>query len=496
MPYLRYYNRWHTHPINHNSANDMYKSLFKAGGVDTGNIETIDDFTDGLSQVPTPPGTSILNVPQFPPTTTGVMLDTVFLYNDLCLVPTDWVHTPWSPAPIVLTSTDKTRAAFYSKTFVEKPARWKKTYHSVVNAMLGQDPVESWWDGKPLAPATIFDRETLSLVTQSEWVTTPIPQFPILQTNYTWGPSEREPAIVLANYPTGFEIDPRHEALCQSRLVGETEMNNRCESIPNWLDTDGGLLFYIVNGLRGTNEATITQMVQFYFILQARLPSAHHSHQGMTFTVELNFSKKIDEYEQKPMERSTVYKTTHDIERYSIELHFPPDDGQNANFDGRYYPKDTDPGRSSKTPSITPNVWEGPSTYPEYDNWQIDNKGNSVKQGTVFDKRNWQAHGSYRMITSSVEIYKFQTTVNTQGEQPTGQYVLTRGRTRKRPIQPVPPFPASPQWEDYEEEWSRQNVGPSTTSTIKSLIFEDCKITAIRGQVYRSFVDGGPAQGN
>ena len=499
-PYERYYNRWHTHPINHNSANDMYKSLFKAGGVETKDIETLDDFLNGLSQVPKPPGTSILSVPAFPPTTTGVMLDTVFLYNDLCLVPTDWVHTPWSPTPVVLYPTDKTRAAFSARTWVEKPARWQKTFHSYVEAIiqgaLGVEPMREWWDGKPLMPATIWGWETLELIEQSEWVTTTRPEFPILQTTYAWGPSVREPAIVLANYPTGFEIDPRHESLCQTRLIGETEMNNRCESIPNWLDTDGGLLFYIVNGVRGVNEATIKQSAQFYFILQSRLPSANHSHQATTFTIELNFSKQIMEFKNEPMLRSTSYKTTHDIERYSIELHFPPDDGQNANFDSRYYPKDTDPGRGKATPPITPNVWEGPSTYPEYDNWQVDNKGNSVKKGTVFDKRNWQANGSYRMITSSVEIYEYKTTVNTpEGEQPTETYVLTKGRVGKRQVPPYLPYPAQPEWEEYETNHSRQVVGPSVTTTIKQLILEDCKITSSRGIVYRSYSDGGPAPG-
>lgn len=491
------YNRWHTHPINHNSANDLYRGLFKEAGVDTEGIEDASSFHDALAQVTTPPGMpNIFNVPAFPPPS-GAMLDSVYLFNDLCLVPTDWVHTPWSPQPLNFIVEDKTRALIQAKYTKVKSTRWQKTYHNwILEGMLGQEPIKEWWDGKPLSPATVFDRETLELVESEEWVQTEgeAAEFPLRRILYSWGPSVRDPLITLANYPTGFEIDPRHETLCQSRLVGETEMNNRCESIPNWLDTDGGLLFQVVGGYTAINEASRIETSYFYFMLQARLPSAHKSHQGVTFDVELNFSKKTTKTINKPIDSSYTQTVSYDIERRKIELHFPPDDGQNARFDGTYYPKDTDPGRGKPPPPSEPNVWEGPSTYPEYDNWQSDGKGGAVKKGAVIDKRDWQAHGTQRVISSSVVSRKFTTTALTpEGETPVSRYKKSPGRKLKRRVAPFLDPPAQPSWEDYEDENSAQWVGPSYETILEELTLEDVKITNIRGQTYRSFVDGGPA---
>jgi len=253
-------------------------------------------------------------------------------------------------------------------------------------------------------------------------------------------------------------------------------------------------LFYVVNGINGVNEGTITRDVQFYFILQSRLPSAHHSHQGMTFEVELNFTKKTTTTVRKNLEMSYHRVEKFDIERYKVELHFPPDEDLNAGFDKSYYPKDTDPGRGSKTPPSTPGVWDGPSTYPEYDNWQIKQNGDAEQKGKAQDQRDWQAFGSVRQITSSLKVYEFKTTIDTpKGEQPVAQYKLYPGKKYKRTKTPIPPFPESPEWEDYEAEYSAKYVGPDTTTVETTLQLEDVKITDIRGQTYRSFVDGGPS---
>lgn len=474
-------NRWHTQPINHNSANDLYRGLFKEAGVDLGSIKNQSDFVDALGEVEMSPGESIFSVPAFPPAQ-GVMLDTVHIYNELTLVPTDWVFSPWSPIPITFIIKDRNLSYHFGNYTL--PSMWSSWWD--------EDKLKSWWSNKQVdsgqgetslmdgAPTSLFFDTAGELMENIEITSTPT--LPIRDISYSWGAVERPSFIHLANYPTGFEIDPRHEVYCQTRLIGETEMNHRCESIPNWLDTDGGLLYYAVNGTTGVNEGQRLDTTYFFFVLQSRLPSGHHAHQSCFLTVELMFEKTTTEHISRPMESYTKHSVTYDVVRYKLELFFQPNDGLNPTFDGTYYPADTDPGRSPSTPPSTPSTWNGPSTYPEYDIWRTLQNGDITPNGKVQDKRDWQAFGPSMQIVSSVPTFKLTTEVLAPGG------VYNHGKILKRNVG----TPTNPVWEDYEDEYTKEYAAPSVRTVQEELTLEDVKIVGFRGNTYRSFTDGGP----
>ena len=475
------YGNWFSMPVHHYSANDLYTTLFKQKGV-TPDYTNPSSIRSALSSISIPGQPGILTPPAMP---TTQMLDTTFIFNKLALVPTDFVHAAGTPLPVKVTGNDATVVVVSTPEVGADVARFKYTDNDeeIENPDYqfggsGGEKIEVEiqggllrWDGSAgVAPITNLRTTPLPTV-RPDWAT-------------------------LANYPTGWEIHPKHYSTHQARLIGETEMNHRCESIPNWLDTDGGLLFYYADGPVAVNEATVTRRTYFYFMRQARLPSYHSTHQGpINIKLEMFFRKRTQTYTHSDTKRQTTTKVEYDVERYDVTIDFPEGQSLDPTFDKTYTQKDTDPGRSEPDPSKTPNRWGPESSLPTYEFYVPNKNGDSIKIGSVQDVRSWQSFGPYSQIVTSVETYKVETSNKSQGK--VYSYVYTDNRYIPNPNPPNPPIYADPNpanwghWENIPTEYVYLGSIMDTTVTT-TLTLLDVKIVGIHGPVYRAYGSSGP----
>ena len=461
---------WFTMPVNHYSANDLWKTICRENNI-AWRDDRPDEVVAALRAINIPGQPDVLE----PPYPSFSLLDTTYIFNQNTLVPTDFVHASMKPLPVVVTGVDKdfqtirtpaepvvnlNLEPIFADSGDLEDMRWKVDGEITLNKLDGQPAVH-----------------------------------PIRNLKVTPLPTVRPPFATLANYPTGWEIHPDHYKTHQARLIGETEMNHRCESTPNWLDSDGGLLYYFTEGITTNDTVNLKKTTYFYFLRQARLPSYHDTHQGISLKVELLFRKKTRKSVYNAAARSFDLEYLYDVERHEVSLKWPDDQSLDPVFDNTYYPKDTDPGRQEENPSKTPSKWWGPSTLPNYDIYKVTNNGDSTKSGVVEDKRDWQAHGPY--MQTVVSIVTHDETYDTSGYVPV--VVMSRNRIRNTYV-PNPNAvnlyrPSDPslwgQWlnEVYVDQYTER--GPLVWTTI-SLELIDVKITDIFGPVYRAYGEGRP----
>lgn len=460
------YGNWFTMPVHHYSANDLYKTLCEQEDIEfnTLNPATIPQL---LAKINVPGQPSLLT----PPVLSTEQLDTTFIYNSLTLVPTDFVHSPFQPLPVSIRGFDAN-----GQIAVSEPGMQLALYEAAFLA----DAVDDYW----------------YYLQEVEWLTGVT--LPVTDLYTTPLPTIRPAYATLANYPTGWELHPDHYKTHQARLIGETEMNHRCESIPNWLDTDGGLLVYYSDGPLLSNEGQQMRRTYFYFIRQARLPSYHDTHQGIRIKVEMLFRKRTQYNTYSETKRESLTSVEYDVERYEVELDFPDNQNLDPVFDTTYYQKDTDPGRAEKNPSKIPNRWKGPSNWPTYDIYGPDTKGDSEKNGIAQDKRDWQSFGPYSTTVTTVETAKVEGKSAGNGKL----YSYVRNVPRYVPSTWEPTFPGEVRdptnqtyWGHYEND--AQEVTRTGTEldelTTTTLTLLDIKITDITGPVYRSYGSNRPA---
>lgn len=462
---------WFTMPVNHYSANDLWKTLCRQNNV-AWRDDRPDEVVAALRAINIPGQPDVLE----PPYPSFTLLDTTFIFNQNTLVPTDFVHASMTPLPVMVTGVD---ANFQAIKTPAEPA--VKLNLEPIFADSG-DLEDMRWNVDAEITFEKLDGQP------------PVP--PIRNLKVTPLPTVRPPFATLANYPTGWEIHPDHYKTHQARLIGETEMNHRCESTPNWLDSDGGLLYYFTEGITTNDTVYLKKTTYFYFLRQARLPSYHDTHQGISLKVELLFRKKTRKVVYNAAARSHDIEILYDVERYEVSLKWPDDQNLDPVFDSTYYPKDTDPGRQEANPSKTPSKWWGPSTLPNYDIYKVTNSGDSTKSGVVEDKRDWQAHGPY--MQTVVSIVTYNETYDTSGHVP----VVVMSRNRIRNIYVPNPNPGNEYQPSDPAKWGSwtnevyvdqaTELGPIKWTTI-SLELIDVKITDIFGPVYRSYGSNAPA---
>jgi hypothetical protein len=273
-------------------------------------------------------------------------------------------------------------------------------------------------------------------------------------------------------------------------------MNHRCESIPNWLDTDGGLLVYYSEGPLLVNEGQQMRRTYFYFVRQARLPSYHDTHQGINIKVEMQFRKRTQTNTRSGTERTNTININYDVERYEVELNFPADQSLDPVFDKTYNQKDTDPGRAERNPSKIPNRWKGPSNWPTYDIYAPTTNLGSEVSGIAQDKRDWQSFGPYATTVTTIETAKIESESSGKGKL----YSYVFNKSVRIPADPpwVPTFPGEVNdgtdpnywgtWENTPTEYVyMEDIKEVYTTTTLTLL--DIKITNIQGPVYRSYGD-------
>ena len=460
------YGNWFTMPVHHYSANDLYKTLCEQEDIefDPNKPSLIPEL---LTKIQVPGQPSLLT----PPVLSTQQLDTTFIYNSLTLVPTDFVHSPFQPLPVSIRGVDAD-----GQIAVSEPGMQLALYEAAFLA----DSVDDYW----------------YYLQEVEWLTGVT--MPVKDLYTTPEPTIRPVYATLANYPTGWELHPDHYKTHQARLIGETEMNHRCESIPNWLDTDGGLLLYYADGPQLVNEGQQMRRTYFYFVRQARLPSYHQTHHQINIKVEMLFRKRTQTTIYSDTNRETLTNVEYDVERYEVMLEFPGNQSLDPTFDTTYYQKDTDPGRAEKNPSKIPNRWKGPSNWPTYDIYSPTNTGDSTKNGIAQDKRDWQSFGPYSTTVTTIETAKIEGSSGGTGR--------VYGYMRN-----VPTYVPGPEWQpsfpgDYNDGsdpayWGHWENNPQNVSFMgwvkeelktTTLTLLDFKIVNIQGPVYRSFGMTGP----
>lgn len=464
-PYIHGF--WFTMPVHHYSANDLWYTLCRQKNK-VWHPERPTEVVAALQAINIPGQPGALS----PPFLSASLLDTTYIFNKNTLVPTDFVHASMVPLPVIVTATDS--GGFQVKTPIEPV---------VERATLDLTPIAG--------PNGDIEDLQYHLHVRGGFKKTDggAAIAPIINYYIQPCPTVRPEWATLANYPTGWEIHPDHYNTHQARLIGETEMNHRCEAAPNWLDTDGGFLFYYTDGFTGVNEATVMKTTYFYFLRQARLPCYKQTHAGMFVTVELLFRKQVVETMYDQGGRYMTYDSKWDVERYEIQLNWPDNQELEPTFDNNFSQKDTDPGRTEKEPSKIPSRWWGESTLPAYKIYKVGKSGDSVHSGGVEDKRDWQAHGPYRQTVTSIVTYEH---TSEQG-QPVpfvafqwkdSVYVAGTGS-------PYSPDPSG--WGHYEHPIRKsEGFNPGVTKTkTTTLELVDVKINKIFGPVYRGYGSGG-----
>jgi hypothetical protein len=462
------YGAWFTMPVHHYSANDMWKNLCKQNNV-AFRVDRPDEVVAAM-QAATIPGQPDIFQPPYPSMS---MLDTTFIFNQNTLVPTDFVHASMQPLPVFVTGTD---AEFVAVRTPEEP-KVRLDIEPIFDPATG----DLEWTRFKIDGEIEFQRTNGDAAVM-----------PIFNPKVSMLPTVRPPFATLANYPTGWEIHPNHYKTHQARLIGETEMNHRCESIPNWLDTDGGFLYYFTEGIRASNEAQVERTTFFYFLRQARLPSYHDTHQGISVKVELLFRRKTLRIKYNEVGRSKDTEIFYEVERYEVDLKFPDDQTLDPTFDPTYYPKDTDPGRQEKNPSKTPSRWWMESTLPAYDIYKVDMNRGSAINGKVEDKRDWQTAGPYKTTVVSIPTYKLTTSPAQRVpwwsySRNVYTYVQSPNVTPDTSYEDRRYDPAY--WGSYTNE-QVENVFLGWTESVweeTTLEFIGIQITNINGPVYRSY---------
>jgi hypothetical protein len=455
--------QWFTMPVKHYSANDLYKTICKQKNF-VWHPERPDEVVAALRAVNVPGQPDLLTPPTTP---TKAMLDTTYLFNHLCLVPTDFVQASMVPAPIIITGIDANGAQ------VKTP----------IEPVLEVATLEL----KPVAGPNgdIEDLEYHVHIRGGYKKTdggAAVP--PVVAMTYDWGPPVRPEFATLANYPTGFEIEEAFYPTIKTRLTNETEMNHRSEGIPNWLDSDGGLLFYISKGRVNGNEGCYKETSHYNFIKQARIPFWNRQHPGMFIEIELMFSKKVEIWKYSQVERESGHTIEYSVERRKVLLNFPTDSSILPKFDNNYDPADTNPDRSQPNPPKTPSVWKGESTHPQY-NFMDMSSGVEKLGSKKKDKRDWQTHGPsvqqrFSIVTTDVEY--------NPGEE-TRWYTVKRSKnvwtypTDYRPYQPDSQY--WPTIENVDDSYEVTGMSMEWTKTT-TLDLIDVKITKIQGAVYRA----------
>ena len=455
--------QWFTMPVKHYSANDLYKTICKQKNF-VYHPERPNEVIAALGAINVPGQPGLLTPPTTP---TKAMLDTTYLFNHLCLVPTDFVQASMVPPTIVITGIDAQGAA------VKTP----------IEPIIDRATLEL----KPIAgPNGDIEDIEYEIKIRGGYKKTDggaaVP--PVVAMTYDWGPPVRPEFATLANYPTGFEIEEAFYPTIKTRLTNETEMNHRSEGIPNWLDSDGGLLFYISKGVVAGNEGCFTETSYFNFIKQARIPFWNRQHPGMFITIELMFSKKVETWSYTQVERTGSHKTDYSVERRTVMLDFPTDSSLLPEFDEEYFPADTNPDRSEKNPPKNPSVWKGESTHPEY-GFKDMSSGTEKIGSKKKDKRDWQTHGpskqqSFSIVTSVVDY--------NPGEE-TRWYTVKRSKnvwtypTDYRPYQTDDQYWPTIENVDDSYEVTGMSMEWTTTTTLDLI---DVKIIKIQGAVYRA----------
>jgi hypothetical protein len=462
------YGFWFTMPVLHYSANDLYKNLCHQEGF-VFHPERPDEVVAALRAVNIPGQPDMLAPPTRP---TATLLDTTYLFNQNCLVPTDWVHASMQPLPVVITALDANNA-----TVSTNVAGYEKNVFYDVKPIVGPNgDVERFEYVIRFNPSDLLKGNGAAAVP------------PVINYTVTPAPPVRPAFATLANYPTGWEVKEPFYSTIKSRLAGETEMNHRCENIPNWLDPDGGLLFYFQRGRIETTPGNYVEKSYFHFIKQVRLPFWNRQDCGMTVTVELLFRKLVNTSRFEEIERTQSYKQEYSVVRKTVELKWPDSDENKPDFDNNFTPADTNPDRSQSEPSVTPSVWKGESTLPRYTIKTYD-KGQEKTGGKMEDKRDWQAFGP------STEESVFEI-VTAEGKTEAGERTVWYSYAKNENIYHpgANPYSSDPaDWGTWENKDGTVSIDgySASGSTDTTLELIDVKIIKINGSVFRATKNGG-----